>query len=184
MREIGAFEAKNRLSELLDAVVAGEEITITRRGKPVAKIVRHDASGRERALEAIERVTKLREKFILGDDATVRDLIDDGRRVMLVLDGSLALAWCFHDETTPEVDSVMEQVALAGAIVPAIRPLEVANGLRSAIRRGRLAQQDRDKLLSALRDVIIESDPDTARFAWSATLRLADRHGLTPYGAS
>lgn len=39
MREIGAFEAKNRLAELLDAVAGGEEITITRRGKPVARLV-------------------------------------------------------------------------------------------------------------------------------------------------
>ena len=38
MREIGAFEAKNRLGALLDRVENGEEIVITRRGKPVAKL--------------------------------------------------------------------------------------------------------------------------------------------------
>lgn len=36
MREIGAFEAKTHFSELLIAVEAGESITVTRRGKPVA----------------------------------------------------------------------------------------------------------------------------------------------------
>lgn len=37
--EIGAFEAKNRLSALLEKVEKGEEVVITRRGKPVAKLV-------------------------------------------------------------------------------------------------------------------------------------------------
>ena len=36
MREIGVFEAKTHLSEILDAVEAGESVTITKRGKPVA----------------------------------------------------------------------------------------------------------------------------------------------------
>lgn len=39
MREIGAFEAKNKLGTLLDWVEAGEEVLITRRGKPVARLV-------------------------------------------------------------------------------------------------------------------------------------------------
>jgi antitoxin (DNA-binding transcriptional repressor) of toxin-antitoxin stability system len=37
MHKVGAFEAKNRLGALLDRVENGEEIVITRRGKPVAK---------------------------------------------------------------------------------------------------------------------------------------------------
>jgi prevent-host-death family protein len=39
MREIGAFEAKNRFGALLGQVEHGEEIVITRRGKPIAKLV-------------------------------------------------------------------------------------------------------------------------------------------------
>lgn len=39
MREIGAFEAKNTLSALLDRVQNGEEIVITRHGKPIARLV-------------------------------------------------------------------------------------------------------------------------------------------------
>jgi prevent-host-death family protein len=37
--EIGSFEAKNKLSELLERAERGEEVVITRRGKPVAKLV-------------------------------------------------------------------------------------------------------------------------------------------------
>ena len=39
MLEIGAFEAKNTLGSLLDRVEAGEEIRITRHGKPVARLI-------------------------------------------------------------------------------------------------------------------------------------------------
>jgi len=39
MQEIGAFEAKNKLAALLDRVELGEEIVITRHGKPVARLV-------------------------------------------------------------------------------------------------------------------------------------------------
>lgn len=52
MREVGAFEAKTHLSELLAAVEAGETVTITRRGKAVAWLVPvpRDSSGRLAAL--------------------------------------------------------------------------------------------------------------------------------------
>ena len=48
MREIGAFEAKNTLGSLLDLVQHGEEIVITRHGKPVARLV-PNAGGIDRA---------------------------------------------------------------------------------------------------------------------------------------
>jgi prevent-host-death family protein len=39
MNEVGADEARSKLSTLLDRVESGEEILITRRGKPVARLV-------------------------------------------------------------------------------------------------------------------------------------------------
>jgi prevent-host-death family protein len=39
MEEIGAFEAKNKLAALLDQMEQGKEIIITRRGKPVTRLV-------------------------------------------------------------------------------------------------------------------------------------------------
>jgi prevent-host-death family protein len=44
MKEIGAFEAKNRLGHLLNLVENGEEIIITRHGKQVARLVRPEPS--------------------------------------------------------------------------------------------------------------------------------------------
>ncbi len=81
MREFGSFEAKNKLAELLDAVEQGEEILITRRGKPIAKLVRPDARGdTTKAVEAAKRVMRIREGITLGKDVTIRQLIDDGRK--------------------------------------------------------------------------------------------------------
>ena len=57
MQEVGAFEAKNTLSALLDRVEQGEEIVITRHGKPVAKLVPNvRAIDKARARAAFERM--------------------------------------------------------------------------------------------------------------------------------
>ena len=81
MRQIGAFEAKNTLGSLLDAVQAGEEVVITRHGKPVARLVREtgEAEARERRRQAIEALMEHGKGLSLGDLA-IRDLIDDGRK--------------------------------------------------------------------------------------------------------
>jgi predicted nucleic acid-binding protein len=103
--------------------------------------------------------------------------------VSVVLDASMALAWCFADERTPEVEAASTIVAEGGAIVPALWRLEVANGLQSGVRRQRLTSNSRDELLRAFGDMDIKTDTETARLAWSATLSLADRHGLSVYDA-
>ncbi len=57
MQEIGAFEAKNTLGALLDRVEQGEEIVITRHGKPVARLVPSSGgSDRAKAQAALERI--------------------------------------------------------------------------------------------------------------------------------
>jgi prevent-host-death family protein len=80
MLEIGAFEAKNRLAALLDAVERGEEVTITRRGKPVAKLVRHESAiDRSKAMEAAEQLRAMRKGVTLGG-MTIKELIEESRR--------------------------------------------------------------------------------------------------------
>jgi prevent-host-death family protein len=57
MRRIGALEAKNRLGSLLDLVEQGEEIVITRHGRPVARLVPEaPARDRDAAKAAVERI--------------------------------------------------------------------------------------------------------------------------------
>lgn len=80
MREIGAFEAKSRLGQLLDWVEAGEEIVITRRGKAVARLVPPGPPriDRVRARAAARRIRAMR-KGIALDGLSIKDLINQGR---------------------------------------------------------------------------------------------------------
>ena len=77
---VGAYEAKTHLSELLEKVEAGEEITITKHGAPVAKLVpvKKSASPEERRA-AIARIQKLATGLSLGG-LKMKDLITEGRR--------------------------------------------------------------------------------------------------------
>ena len=82
MKEVGAFEAKNKLSMLLDAVERGEEVVITRHGKAVARLVpdrpRHDVSrAQEAALRIRARATALHSAPFDWDEW--KKLRDDGR---------------------------------------------------------------------------------------------------------
>jgi len=81
MRTIGAFEAKNRLGALLDLVERGEEVMITRHGRPAARLVApaQDANFKVQAREAVARIRERRKGVTLGG-ISVRELIDEGRR--------------------------------------------------------------------------------------------------------
>jgi prevent-host-death family protein len=59
-RTVGLAEAKNKLSELVDCVVRGEEITITRHDEPVAKLVPVRRPSRTEAMHAVESIRRLR----------------------------------------------------------------------------------------------------------------------------
>ncbi len=79
MKTIGAFEAKNRLSELLEAAENGEEVMITKHGRPVAKLTPVDNFDRARAREAIEWMKAFRKKHPLRG-LKIKDLINEGRK--------------------------------------------------------------------------------------------------------
>jgi prevent-host-death family protein len=82
MREIGAFEAKNKLGQLLDLVEQGEEVMITRHGKEVARLVpAHPTTSRVDARAAIQRIRARAEQRKLGrfDWAEWKSYRDEGR---------------------------------------------------------------------------------------------------------
>lgn len=72
MKSVAVYEAKNRFSELVSAVEHGEEITITRHGAPVARLVAFAepldavAGQRERVLGALQRMRRLGQSTQLG----------------------------------------------------------------------------------------------------------------------
>ena len=82
MKVVGAFEAKNKLGQLLDLAEQGEEVTITRHGKAVARIVPAiPSAGRGEAQAAIRRIRQRAEALKLGpfDWAEWKTYRDDGR---------------------------------------------------------------------------------------------------------
>lgn len=83
MKEIGAFEAKNRPGRLLDLVERGEEVTITRHGKAVARLVAPGPSrDRAKARAAADRIRERAETLKLGrfDGVEWKSYRDEGRR--------------------------------------------------------------------------------------------------------
>lgn len=80
MDDVALFDAKNRLSELINRVEAGEEISITRRGKVVARLVPPALDKADkRARDAVSALKASREGVSLGRLSS-RDLIREGRR--------------------------------------------------------------------------------------------------------
>jgi prevent-host-death family protein len=79
MITVGAFEAKTHLSSLLDRVARGEEVVITKHGKPVARLVSAAHIDRERVNDAHEKLKLLRKGTTLGG-LSWRELRDLGRR--------------------------------------------------------------------------------------------------------
>src|SRR5437763_1265509 len=79
---VGAYEAKTHLPQLLDRVEGGETVTITRHGKPVAKLVPAGGTAKPDVRKAIEEMKRFQEEHgpTLGPGLTIRDLIEGGRR--------------------------------------------------------------------------------------------------------
>lgn len=79
-QSVGTYAAKTHFSELLERVEAGEEITITRHGTPIARLVPvKKRSSREERRAAIARWKELSKGLSLGG-LNARDLINEGRK--------------------------------------------------------------------------------------------------------
>jgi prevent-host-death family protein len=85
MKQIGVFEAKAQLSNLLDEVERGGEVTITRHGKPIAKLVQASAElspdevAKRKA--AIRNLRAMARELKLGATPdTIKEWINEGRR--------------------------------------------------------------------------------------------------------
>jgi prevent-host-death family protein len=80
METIGSFEAKTHLSRLLERVAQGEEFTITKHGKPVARLVpMADATTAPDVRAAVEAMKAFRKGRTLAG-LSVREMIEEGRR--------------------------------------------------------------------------------------------------------
>ena len=80
MESVGAYEAKTHLPQLLDRVARGEEIQITRNGRPVARLVPEPAEDETDIAPSSPRSGSFAKGRKLGDGVTIRELIEEGRR--------------------------------------------------------------------------------------------------------
>jgi len=76
--EIGSYDAKTKLPEILRRVEAGETFTITNRGKAVADLIPSKSSSREKAKQAIDNLLKMAKKTTSDD--VLKSLKDSGRK--------------------------------------------------------------------------------------------------------
>lgn len=81
MQTVGSFEAKTHLGQLLERVTKGEEFTITKHGKPVARLV---PAAPNQPVPDVRQVIDELKAFSkgnkLGKGLTIRKLIEEGRR--------------------------------------------------------------------------------------------------------
>ena len=78
MRKVGLFEAKQKLSELVERASRGERIGITRRGKLAAEIVpAREGADINEIFDGMERIRKRAKPLRC---VTIKDLIEEGRR--------------------------------------------------------------------------------------------------------
>ena len=102
----------------------------------------------------------------------------------VIVDGSVAVAWCFPDEKGEYPESVLDSLASAGAVVPSLWSLEVANALLMGERRKRSTPEETAKSVQFLGSLPISVDDATAPQAFGHTLHLARTHNLSTYDAS
>jgi prevent-host-death family protein len=79
MDTVGAFDAKTNFSALLERVERGEQIVITRRGKPVARLMPIATARKSKVSDAMAKLRKLRKGATLGG-LSWKELRDAGRK--------------------------------------------------------------------------------------------------------
>ena len=101
-----------------------------------------------------------------------------------VLDASLAITWCFADESTHYTRSILKALESTHAVVPALWPFEVANAMVMAERRGRITESGVQEFLAGLQRLPIYIDRRDPGLLWPSIHQLAREHKLSGYDAA
>lgn len=102
---------------------------------------------------------------------------------MFVVDASTILAWCFEDEASERAVAVVERLLVEGGIAPAHWPLELANAIRSAERRGRIDATEIDDITAVIADLPVDILPvELSTAMWA--IEVARDHDLSVYDAT
>jgi predicted nucleic acid-binding protein len=101
-----------------------------------------------------------------------------------VLDASVAVAWCFADESTPAAWALLDRLGATPGHVPALWELEIGNILLGAERRRRITRARAVEFLGILGELDIRVDPDLPGRPFGDILPLARETRLTTYDAT
>jgi predicted nucleic acid-binding protein len=99
-----------------------------------------------------------------------------------VLDASVAMAWCFDDETNRDTEAALDRLRDDPAVVPGVWAYEVANVVLMAERRGKLTEFQATRFIELLGRLPINVDLEPPQI--STVLAVGRRHGLTAYDAA
>ena len=103
----------------------------------------------------------------------------------IVLDASVAVAWCFEDERTPFTEGVLDLLSAGTEVLaPAIWPFEVANALLVAEQRKRITVAQVTALLRRIAGLPISIEPIEPLRAFEQVLSVARQQNLTEYDAA
>ena len=101
----------------------------------------------------------------------------------VVIDASIASAWCFPDEQTDYTTAVFQAVSSSAvdSVAPRLWAYEIRNSVLMGIRRGRISKPDSEQFLISLNDLNVRlSEPAS----YDDVFSLAQKHGLTVYDAA
>jgi len=101
----------------------------------------------------------------------------------VVIDASIASAWCFPDEQSDYTKAVFEAVSSSAVdtVAPRLWAYEIRNSVLMGLRRGRISQSDSEQFLVSLNELNVRlSDP----LSYDDVFSLAQEHGLTVYDAA
>jgi len=101
----------------------------------------------------------------------------------LVLDCSIAMAWCFLDEATETTRQLFAGMGSALAVVPAWWYVEIANVLALSERKGRIGAGKVAEFIAVVEALDVEVDNEAPQRAFSYLLPLCRTHQLTSYDA-
>ena len=99
----------------------------------------------------------------------------------LVVDASVALAWCFSDEISDTADRARDAVVAHGGLAPCLFWHEVRNVLMTNERRRRIDEAGSKRFLRTLRELPVETDDGHDD---DTLMTLARRYDLTGYDAA
>ena len=80
MHTVGVCEAKTHLARLLDRVAGGETVTITRRGRPVARLVPVEDDAADRSRRAAQRILARRKRLNRAPFSELLETVHEGHR--------------------------------------------------------------------------------------------------------